>query len=524
VCIIEEVVCKNGSDHSTVKHVEYSCYPEEKTSMSKARVILVSDPNSTPWSKSDGISKKDVEIVQCDGGFDALGELVTGGADAIIATTWLPDISGYQLCSYIKTSDKIMALPVFLIQSDNDDEESYAFWKSACMPDHIVELEAFTEDDNALSELIDRALALGEELSWDRDSARESGIAHISVKSSEVAESYAHLFDLLLTDRLVAGVVRSLSGATGNQSTFVQSFFRIMCTLMDLDLLGFYVNSDTTPWGVIQVGDQVSATACDGVQKEAAERMANDNDIAMEIIGEPRSKGGKSLKQTEILVIGADDNILGLLVVGSTQRKGVDDHTMHFIEKLKLNLSPVVRLLLAAQEIDRLDGEVAMSASTDQLTGLYNMEFLVGFLQQQLLFSYRQRLPVSLAIIDVDHLNDINETHGVDVGDHVLRTVANRLLTVTRSSDLLARYGGDEFAVVLPNTDVGGARILAEKVRRDIERQNFQYRPNERGPRVTVSVGCANFNMEDLNPETIILDAKINLQKAKEDGNSSILD
>ncbi|MBZ0188470.1 MAG: diguanylate cyclase [Candidatus Obscuribacterales bacterium] len=490
--------------------------------MSKARVILVSDPNSTPWSKSAKLKMEGVEIVQCDGGFDALSELVGDGAAAIISTTWLPDISGYQLCSYIKTSDKMMALPVFLIRSDSEDEDTYGFWKGAAMPDHIVEIEAFTENDDALTELVERAVALGDELGWHPEQAKESGIAGVALGSQRVAESYAHLFDLLLTDRLVAGIVRSLSGVTDSKGNFVKSFFRIMCTLLDLDLCGFFLNSETSPWGVFQVSDTVSVTAYDGIKKDAVDKLSNSTPVAIELIGETRAKGGKSFKQCEVLPIGSEDMTLGLLVVGTLDKKGFDEPTLRFVQKLELNLLPVTRLLIAFQEIERLASEAAFNASIDQLTGLYNLEFLVGFLQQQLLFSYRQRLPVSLALIDVDNLAEINESHGIDVGNHVLRTVANRLLIVTRSSDLTARYGGDEFAVVLPNTDVGGARILAEKVRRDIERQNFQYRPNERGPRVTVSVGCANFNMEDLNPETIILDAKLNLQKAKEGGSKKV--
>jgi diguanylate cyclase (GGDEF)-like protein len=86
---------------------------------------------------------------------------------------------------------------------------------------------------------------------------------------------------------------------------------------------------------------------------------------------------------------------------------------------------------------------------------------------------------------------------------------------------LIARYGGDEFAVVLPNTDVAGARILAEKVRTEVEQLGF-VKGGRKGPHVTVSVGCSHFNMEDLNPETILRDAKLALQKAKEAGRNCV--
>ncbi|MBS1994380.1 MAG: GGDEF domain-containing protein [Cyanobacteria bacterium SZAS LIN-3] len=161
-------------------------------------------------------------------------------------------------------------------------------------------------------------------------------------------------------------------------------------------------------------------------------------------------------------------------------------------------------------------------AAIDSLTGLYNLEFLVGFLQQQLLFSFRQRLPVGMVIVDIDNFAAINQMYGYEFGDSVLTTMANRLLNVTRSSDLLARYGGDQFAVVLPNTDVAGAKVLAEKVRGEIEVLDFSHENDRRGPKITVSVGCACFNMEDLNPETILRDAKVALRSAKEAGRNRI--
>lgn len=127
-----------------------------------------------------------------------------------------------------------------------------------------------------------------------------------------------------------------------------------------------------------------------------------------------------------------------------------------------------------------------------------------------------------MAIIDIDNFASINEEFGSEVGDVVLTTVANRLLNITRSSDLIARYGGDEFAVVLPNTDVAGAKILGEKVRSEIERLSFTKGQGARGPKVTVSVGCSFFNMEDMNPETILRDAKLALQQAKEGGRNQV--
>jgi len=127
-----------------------------------------------------------------------------------------------------------------------------------------------------------------------------------------------------------------------------------------------------------------------------------------------------------------------------------------------------------------------------------------------------------MAIIDIDNFAELNDEFGYEVGDVVISTIANRLLNITRSSDLIARYGGDEFAVVLPNTEIAGVKVLAEKVRVEVEQLGFGKGSGRKGPHVTVSVGCAHFNMEDLNPETILRDAKLALQKAKEAGRNCV--
>jgi diguanylate cyclase (GGDEF)-like protein len=103
-----------------------------------------------------------------------------------------------------------------------------------------------------------------------------------------------------------------------------------------------------------------------------------------------------------------------------------------------------------------------------------------------------------------------------------LQKLASKLVNTTRSSDLLARYGADEFAIVLPNTDLSGAKVLAEKLRQEIEQLNIVEGRPDKSPRITVSIGCAQFDMKDLNPETILRDAKYALQQAKESGRNRV--
>ncbi len=182
---------------------------------------------------------------------------------------------------------------------------------------------------------------------------------------------------------------------------------------------------------------------------------------------------------------------------------------------------PLFEFLMAEQAMDKVLTREAVRAAVDSLTGLYNLEFLIGFLQQQLLFSFRNKLAVSLVMIDIDHFSQINAALGQAVADTILVKLAERLLSIIRASDLLARYNSDKFVIVLPNTALKGGRVLAEKIRLEIEQTNF-FVGRQPGPSVTISVGVAEYDPHDLNPETLLKEAKSALQKAKEGGRNKV--
>ncbi len=486
--------------------------------MAETKVILVADPGTAPWDRKTLKSIDGVRYVQCDGAFDALDELVSDGADAVVCATDLPDMNGYQFCTFIKTSLGLMSLPIGLVQNDESNGAS-EFWANAAMPDELADAETFKKEEDALAGMVSSLIALSQEMGWDPENA--SGYFEDDLASKNVLSSYGSLLDDLLTARLVTGVIRMLSVATTSRREFMDSFFRLAEALAPVDAVGIILNS-ASPWGVLKVSDDVKATKLDTIEASIMEDIVINGELDFSIASNADSKGRKGLENVEVFPLYSSEGFLGALVIGTCDKSGFEPNLLRFYEGLGNDLANIYSLLIAKERIAELEKQASFSASADSLTGLYNLEFLIGFLQQQLLFSFRQRLPVGLAIVDIDGLAKINEEFGTDIGDFVLTSVANRILNITRSSDLVARYSGDEFAVVLPNTDGQGATVLAEKVRATIEEHSFSADGSGAGPKVTVSVGCAMFNLEDLNPETILRDAKVALQKAKDKGPNSI--
>ncbi len=115
------------------------------------------------------------------------------------------------------------------------------------------------------------------------------------------------------------------------------------------------------------------------------------------------------------------------------------------------------------------NGKLADMASKDPLTGLFNARAYYSLCDRALKQARRAGTPLSMLFIDLDHFKRINDTHGHEAGDAVLRAVSACLQSGARQSDIIGRIGGEEFSALLPDTDLDGARQLAEKLRQDIE-------------------------------------------------------
>ena len=127
---------------------------------------------------------------------------------------------------------------------------------------------------------------------------------------------------------------------------------------------------------------------------------------------------------------------------------------------------------------------------TDALTGIHNRRYFMQRLEEEVVRSLRQDIPVSCLFIDIDHFKSFNDLYGHSVGDEVLRYVANIIKQQMRLSDVLARYGGEEFAVILTNTDAKLAEEVAERVRASIANAVLNVDSLNDDLQVTVSIGC----------------------------------
>ncbi len=175
----------------------------------------------------------------------------------------------------------------------------------------------------------------------------------------------------------------------------------------------------------------------------------------------------------------------------------------------------------ALAQLQRQVEELARRSTTDSLTGLANTAYVVDRCEQEIGRAKRYGQPVSCLLVDIDSFKAVNDNHGHPVGNEVLRGLAQLLRSSVRGADIVGRYGGEEFLLVLPQTDRAGAYALAERLRLAVEAAVFGVGPL--GVRITVSIGVATFPDEGvIGRETLFLAVDRAVYQAKSLGRNRV--
>jgi diguanylate cyclase (GGDEF)-like protein len=165
--------------------------------------------------------------------------------------------------------------------------------------------------------------------------------------------------------------------------------------------------------------------------------------------------------------------------------------------------------------------EIYRLMTVDGLTQIYNRRYFNEALEREANRAKRYERVLSLIAFDIDHFKDVNDTHGHLVGDNLLRHLALGVKSRLRREDIFARTGGEEFAILLPEVAVEGARITAEKVRAIVESTPLKYE-NE-VVRCTVSLGISVMLPDDASPEELYKRADERLYEAKQGGRNRVV-
>ena len=172
-------------------------------------------------------------------------------------------------------------------------------------------------------------------------------------------------------------------------------------------------------------------------------------------------------------------------------------------------------------EQHRLQQKLKTQATTDYLTGLYNRRFFFNLTEKSFSESTRHKRPLSMIMIDIDLFKKINDQYGHPTGDIVIQFVAIKASSLLRKEDVIARVGGEEFAILLPSTDLNAAHVIAEKIRAAIDTSSIEGKWDGL-IKPKISVGVSTITPEDKEFYTLYNRADKALYQAKKDGRNKV--
>jgi len=200
----------------------------------------------------------------------------------------------------------------------------------------------------------------------------------------------------------------------------------------------------------------------------------------------------------------------------------LEKHTKHLERLVDERTSELeatnTSLQRTADQLTEANGKLEELARTDSLTGLYNRRYLKETLQYYFALARRGGRPIALAMLDVDYFKSYNDTHGHPAGDEILKAVAETIGERIRSTDIPCRYGGEEFAILFPDTDAREAFSVAEYLRQRLEDRPFPNEETQPGGVLTVSIGVAGLDADLRDPVELIQRADAALYRAKGQG------
>ena len=242
--------------------------------------------------------------------------------------------------------------------------------------------------------------------------------------------------------------------------------------------------------------------------------------LANDVSQEPHYLPDELLPETKselVVPLKVGERVVGVLDVNGDKLNAFDEKDMFILQTLAGQIAIAI-------ENARLYAEVNRLAITDALTGLYNRRWFDIQLDKEFNRATHYGHPLSLAIVEVDHLKKINDTWGHQVGDLVLQTIARVLKANSRQMDVICRYGGDEIAIILPETDKEGALGVGERLRASIEAAPIEGKEGQRieGVSVTISLGVATYPTDAADKEELIRRADQACYLAKQLGRNRV--
>ena len=402
------------------------------------RILLVDDSASARHFLAAKLREHGYEVEGAPEATTAAEIALTRPPHAIVTDLWMPGISGLQLCRLMRGDPTTIYIPIVLLTASADRRSR--FWAGCAGATAYV----------TKTEIDDLVRILGEVTK----NARTFPPPQVSRgEPPRIQERLSQILDASLYDATIAGEVRALAHNAENMERLFADLVKLASDVV------------TYRWFALTTNDGPPLLHANPMSRDAAEREAREalkcSDAPMTVLADDRAmEGNVTAVAPLVLPVRFGSMVLGTVAFGPTAR-GASTDDKRLLDLVAAELGGPLRMAALVVDARRL-------AATDTLTGLMNRRAFLEAIERERSRAERHTLPLSLLLLDVDHFKKVNDTRGHDAGDAVLRGIATILTRIARKSDFVARWGGEEFVLALPQTAEAGARIAAERVRRAI--------------------------------------------------------
>ena len=452
-----------------------------------ARILVVDDIQANVRLLEARLMAEYFQVLTAQNGRDALQICENGQCDIVLLDVMMPEMDGFEVCRRLKENPRTHHLPVVMVTALDQAE------------DRVKGLEAGADDfltkpvnDLALITRVKslvRLKMLTDELRLRASTGKEMGVEEMLDVQGEAQDGRKAKI-LVVDDR-------------------PSSYERIVKYL-------------STEHAVTVVTDPQEALfrAADEEFDSAVISMTFAELDPLRLCSQLRSL--ERTRALPIVVVADHDQESGVI---RALELGVNDYIRRPIDRNELMArmrTQIKRKRYNETLRESVTATIEM-AVTDGLTGLHNRRYLDTHLVGTFEKAVGRRKPLSIVICDIDHFKAVNDEHGHDVGDEVIREFARRVRKNIRNLDMAARFGGEEFVVVMPDTDIALARVVAERICEEVAAHPFIVADGSTQLTVTVSLGVASLEGEGDSPEKLLKRADVALYTAKRSGRNQVV-
>lgn len=449
-----------------------------------ARVLVVDDMSSNVKLLESKLVGAYFEVFSALNGPECLAMIDAVQPDIILLDIMMPGMDGLEVCRRIKSNWTTAHIPVVMVTALEQASDRVAGFEAGA--------------DDFLSKPVDDAALL----------SRVRNLVRLKLMTDEMRSRRTSDQDMGIVDPVTTLMEATPSG-------------RVLIVEDRKEMAGWLVNALHPPYEV----------SCTDTVEETLARVRGDLcDMIVISLGMRGLDGLRLYSLIRTLSGGRHIPIVALVNDGDRRKLtqamelGVNDYVMRSADKNEI-AARVRTQLRKKNYVERLRQNARVSlemANTDQLTGLSNRRSMLAHLENLISATSPTRKSIGLLMFDIDRFKSVNDQHGHDIGDEVLKVFAKQVAANVRSADLACRYGGEEFVVLMPDTDEPFALAVAERLRKRIEEMPIVVSPDIAGLGITVSVGVAISKGTNDTPEELLRRADQALYSAKRAGRNRV--